>query len=663
MSPEEEGRHQSHQADSIKSPNNVFDPDTASPGCVTGGQPFVTNIVVIPQGGTNCTVQLDIQGGTNGVFYDLYTLTNLQSTFAASDWTWLAQVLTCNHYIFSNQPANAAFYFATFPGLTSGVAWGDNTCGESTLPGGVTNPIAVSAGGQFSLALLNNGTVLGWGNNAYGQTNPPAGLSNVTAIAAGQYHGVALLATGAATNWGSFWDGQHYVSVTNTNICTLPPRSNVVAIAAGIQHDIALLTNGTVVTWGMTNALANYAATNLTNVEAVGCGWEFNAALLSNGTVTAWGFDLFNQTNVPPGLSNVVSIAVGPQHTLALLSNGTVQAWGDGFSGDTNVPAGLSNVVSLAAGGSQSMALQQNGALVAWGTGSTPVGVTANKEIACGFNHTIVIRSGQLIPLITQQPTNTFCLTSGTAGFSVIVASVGGLQYQWQFDGTNVAGMTTSSYTITNANSSNVGTYDVVLSSTYGSVTSSAVTFALVLVPQLISPLAASPTWFNYQTNLAVEVAAAGQSAGFPLSYSWQLNGANISGASNATYLLSTIAAANEGTYTVTVTNAAGSTNASFTELLALPGMVETWGSDGHGESDRPVSLTNAVGVAAGEYQTLAVTDGGSVVQWGNYTDGTIFYPVSGTNVISLPPSSNVVAVAAGMGQALALMSDGTVSH
>jgi hypothetical protein len=42
--------------------------------------------------------------------------------------------------------------------------------------------------------------VVAWGWNNYGQTNVPAGLSNVVAIAAGGYQSVALLRAGLASS-------------------------------------------------------------------------------------------------------------------------------------------------------------------------------------------------------------------------------------------------------------------------------------------------------------------------------------------------------------------------------------------------------------------------------------------------------------------------------
>jgi alpha-tubulin suppressor-like RCC1 family protein len=660
--------------DSILSSGNVFDPDNASP-CSPGGPVFITNIFTTLQTNGNTTVSFDIYGGTNGVFYDLYYTTNLGSTFSSSQWTWMAQVLTCNTYVFSNQPPNAAFYLLAPSAATVVVEWGELGTGEDYETDALTNVIAIAAGDEFSLALFNNGTVIGWGDDSYGQTDIPAGLSNVVAIAAGAFQGVALLANGSVTNWGSYWDtATNYCSVTNTNYVSLPPTSGVVAVAAGMGQELALLSNGTCVAWGFTNVYGTGAAygtrvptdLNLTNVSAIACGGQFNVALSSNGTVKAWGLSdpLFGSpTNVPGDLtSNVAAIAAGTEHSMALLSNGTVVAWGYNEDGETNVPSGLSNVVAIAAGGYQSLALQADGTVVAWGDASltnVPAGLVGVKAISAGFIHSLAIYSDQLSPLIMGQPFSTFSLTGGTFDFLVQAEGFGTLQYQWQFDGVNIFGATNSSLTITNAQTTNQGTYDVVVSTSFGSVTSSNAVFTLVLPPQITSttPPAPSSNWVNAFITLSVAATAADESE-YPLSYQWSLNGTNLSGATLSHFTIS-----QEGNYMVAISNAAGNTNISWDEIFAFPGMVEAWGDDEYGECNRPAWLTNATGIAAGEYQSVAVTDSGTVVQWGEYSDGTSNYSVTNYSVATAPPTSGVVAVAAGLGHALALLTNGSVTN
>ena len=59
------------------------------------------------------------------------------------------------------------------------VGWGRNGEGQTNIPNGLSNVVAIAAGGAHSLALTAEGRVVGWGNNNYGRTNIPSGLSNV----------------------------------------------------------------------------------------------------------------------------------------------------------------------------------------------------------------------------------------------------------------------------------------------------------------------------------------------------------------------------------------------------------------------------------------------------------------------------------------------------
>ncbi len=75
------------------------------------------------------------------------------------------------------------------------VAWGGEPGYDSTnVPSDLTNvvSISVSALGEHSLALKSDGTVISWGYDAYGEADVPFGLTNVVAIAAGGIHSLAL---------------------------------------------------------------------------------------------------------------------------------------------------------------------------------------------------------------------------------------------------------------------------------------------------------------------------------------------------------------------------------------------------------------------------------------------------------------------------------------
>ena len=82
------------------------------------------------------------------------------------------------------------------------VAWGDNSAGQTNVPPDLAEIVAISGGGVHSLALKSNGSPAAWGDNSQGQTNVPASLTNVVAIAAGGYHNLAL--TGSRAPWTRF---------------------------------------------------------------------------------------------------------------------------------------------------------------------------------------------------------------------------------------------------------------------------------------------------------------------------------------------------------------------------------------------------------------------------------------------------------------------------
>jgi serine/threonine protein kinase/alpha-tubulin suppressor-like RCC1 family protein len=189
--------------------------------------------------------------------------------------------------------------------------------GQAAPPENLSSVTAIAAGGFFSLAVLQDGRVVGWGDNRFGQITPPEGLGTVRKVAAGRWHAMALTERGTVVCWGDNLHAQ----------CT-PPADllDVVAVAAGRQFSLALKRDGTVVSWG-------------------------------------------DADEVPKGSADITAIAAGSFHALALRSNGTVSAWGAGSPekrydrvfwalGQASPPQGLDNVIAIFAGGNQSYALR-----------------------------------------------------------------------------------------------------------------------------------------------------------------------------------------------------------------------------------------------------------------------------------------------------------------
>ncbi len=75
-------------------------------------------------------------------------------------------------------------------------------------------------------------------------------------------------------------------------------------------------------------------------------------------------------------------------------------------------------------------------------------------------------------PTITVQPQSLTVTTAQTASFSVAATGSAPLGYQWQFNGTSLAGANSSVYTLTNAQCADAGHYSVVVFNGAGVVTS-----------------------------------------------------------------------------------------------------------------------------------------------------------------------------------------------
>ena len=75
-------------------------------------------------------------------------------------------------------------------------------------------------------------------------------------------------------------------------------------------------------------------------------------------------------------------------------------------------------------------------------------------------------------PVITTQPLSQAVNAGTNASFSVAATGTTPLAYQWKFNGTNLAGATQNTVSITNVQSWNTGSYSVVITNVLGSATS-----------------------------------------------------------------------------------------------------------------------------------------------------------------------------------------------
>ncbi len=98
------------------------------------------------------------------------------------------------------------------------------------------------------------------------------------------------------------------------------------------------------------------------------------------------------------------------------------------------------------------------------------------------YGNTAQASKSPLPPVITSQPQSQYVAPASNFTLTVAADGTEPLIYQWRFNGTNISGATSTAYTKTNAQSTDTGSYFVVVTNDSGSATSS-VAMLLVIPP------------------------------------------------------------------------------------------------------------------------------------------------------------------------------------
>jgi len=234
---------------------------------------------------------------------------------------------------------------------------------------------------------------------------------------------------------------------------------------------------------------------------------------------------------------------------------------------------------------------------------------------------------------ISAQP-NAVTLCSGNESSFSVTASGTGIGYQWQYAATcggtftNIAGATSADYTISNTQVANGGAYQVVITGTCNTITSSCVDL-VVNTPVAVSVQPADASVCLPTTTTSLSITASGTA----VTYQWQVSSdggttwTNVSGATSATLNLTGLAASDNGKkYRVQLSGTCTSSLTSDVATLAVNSPVEI--------NAQPVNVNGCTG----ESQSFSVTATGSTItyQWQVSVNGGPFVNITGATSSTL---------------------------
>ncbi len=491
---------------------------------------------------------------------------------------------------------NSAVYKITYTGSSAPVITNQPQSLTVALGNTATFNVSVTGGAPLSYQWRKNGT------NISGGTSSAYTISSVTAASAGTYSVVI------SNTFGNVVSKNATLTVTSPNRV---PAATITTPATGSTY-----AGGTVINFSGTatdpenGALAANAykwyvifhhGTHTHPGPSAATGVTSGSFTIPNTGETATNvfYRLYLVATDPQGAKDTAYKDIRPR-TSTITLNTSPQGLSITLDGQPfKAPLTITSVEGILRAIGTTSPQIYNGLTYKYSNWSQ--GGAQTQKIATPVNNMVYTAKFNSVVVITKQPQSTSVVLGNIATFTVTATGTAPLTYQWKKNGTNISGATSSSYVIAPATAANAGTYSVVVNNPAGSVTSNNATLT-VISPPVITKQPQSITVI--QGNTATFTVTATGTA--PLRYQWRKNGTNISGATSSAYTIASVTTANAGTYSVVVSNAAGSKTSNNATLTVTSPPVIT---------KQPQSIT----VIQGNTATFTVTATGTAplrYQW-----------------------------------------------
>jgi uncharacterized membrane-anchored protein len=204
-------------------------------------------------------------------------------------------------------------------------------------------------------------------------------------------------------------------------------------------------------------------------------------------------------------------------------------------------------------------------------TGTATITVEASEPAGGKASVSFGVTVAPVPPEIVRQPADQTILAGSVLTLSVVATGSAPLTYQWSFNGSVIAGATSSVLSIADAQPANAGTYSVEMANGIGTLISRSARVDVKVLLRILEQPQSQTVLTGGNVNLRVNATGTP-----PLKYQWSLNGSEVAGANGPELSLTGVAPAQAGNYTVAITDATGTVTSQAAVLAVLSPAVIT---------------------------------------------------------------------------------------
>jgi len=387
--------------------------------------------------------------------------------------TAISGATTSTYTIVSPLNINAGFYTVIVANSAGSVTSSPAVLTVNTAPSIVTQPSSMSAvsGNTATFTVVATGTApltYQWLKNGVvipSATTASLTLSSVPSKDATSYSVIVTNLVGSVTS------SEATLTVTPLVLSpTISTQPNSLTIAQGSLASFTVISSG--------SGTLSYQ-------------WYVNGNLIIGATSSTYTINSTSASDAGTYTATVTNLAGSISSNAAVLSfNGLAPRLTIVATSNLNINIGQSATFSAIATGTGVLSYQWylNGQLIAGAnsssyiipivvlkdSGNYTVSVTNNYGSATSNQLTLAVNQLPAPPLFSAQLINQSVVTGGSFTLSANVTAAGQITYQWYLNGQQIAGATSSSYTVARATEANAGTYIVTAMNAGGTSTSSA---------------------------------------------------------------------------------------------------------------------------------------------------------------------------------------------